>query len=329
MKTRVVAADSAAEKESAIAEAVHLLRSGELVALPTETVYGLAADALNVSAVLKIFEAKHRPRFDPLIVHVGSIEMAERIAEIPGASSELIRALMGRFWPGPLTFVLPRREVIPDVVAAGLATVAVRVSAHPVFSAVAAEFGGALAAPSANRFGRISPTTAEHVRDELDGRIPLIVNGGPTAHGLESTIVAIRHGQIELLRRGPITEEELERFGKVVDPEIGSRVEAPGRSPSHYAPRTPLTLVETAARFSLPAETRCGLLAWNVGTDKDRFAEVRVLSAEQNLIEAATNLFRLLRELDQAELDLIVAENVPEHGLGAAIMDRLRRAAAR
>ncbi|HEV2096232.1 MAG TPA: L-threonylcarbamoyladenylate synthase [Chthoniobacterales bacterium] len=329
MKTRVVSAHSAAEKESAIAEAVHLLRSGELVALPTETVYGLAADALNVSAVLKIFEAKHRPRFDPLIVHVGSIEMAERIAEIPGASSDLIRALMWRFWPGPLTFVLPRREVIPDVVAAGLATVAVRVSAHPVFSAVVAEYGGALAAPSANRFGRISPTTAEHVHDELDSRIPLIVNGGPTAHGLESTIVAIRHGQIELLRRGPITEEELERFGKVVVPEIGSRVEAPGGSPSHYAPRTPLTLVETAARFSMPPEKRCGLLAWNVATDKDRFAEVRVLSAEQNLIEAATNLFRLLRELDQAGLDLIVAENVPEHGLGAAIMDRLRRAAAR
>lgn len=323
MKTDIVSASPGADQ--AIRRAVELLRRGEAVALPTETVYGLAADALREEAVLKIFQAKSRPQFDPLIVHLPNAEAIGRVAIIDKAVSSLFERLQKQFWPGPLTFVFPRRAVISDLVTAGLNTVAVRLSAHPVFSDIIQTFGGPLAAPSANQFGRISPTTASHVREELDGLVPLIVDAGPTTHGLESTIIALRNGRIEILRRGPVTQEQLAEFGEIAVIGPTSHPEAPGQLPSHYAPRTPLVLVDDAATFNCPAGKRCGVLAWN-RPEQDEFAEVRRLSKRQDVAEAATNLFRYLRELDGQSLDLIVAEKVPDHGLGAAINDRLRRA---
>ena len=544
--------------------AVELLRRGEIVALPTETVYGLAADALNPIAVAKIFEAKERPRFDPLIVHLPNRQWLEKIADIRASDRQLILTLASKFWPGPFTMVLPKREIVPGIVTAGLDTVAVRISAHPVFSEIVRELDEPLAAPSANRFGRISPTTAQHVFDELEGRIPLVIDAGPTEHGIESTVVAVQNEKIEILRRGPITAEQVrglgfqpseligrdsdategsygidfrpmdpykdvqirygtclphwtqehatyaitfrladalpakvvgdweserreivkrahrqkreltdaeqrrlaelfsekvesyldvghgecwlrdERIAKVVtdallhfdsqryklfawcvmpnhvhvvvrptrehrlsdilhtwksftsqranrllhrqgkfwQPEsydhlirderdlrnqvryvienpakaglkswrwvegggglgfqpsepIGrdadaTIVQAPGQLPSHYAPTTPLRLVNDAESFSRRKRERVGLLAWNPRRTGDhysfKFAAIRFLSEQQNLREAAANLFRYLRDLDALGLDLIVAERLPSSGLGAAIMDRLERA---
>ncbi len=318
--------------------AVELLRSGEIVALPTETVYGLAADALNPLAVAKIFEAKERPRFDPLIVHLPDPQWLEKIADIPVANRELIIDLATRFWPGPLTMVLPKRNIVPEIVTAGLDTVAVRISANPVFAAIVQELDEPLAAPSANRFGRISPTSAQHALEELEGRMPLIIDGGPTEHGIESTIVAIRDAKIEILRRGPVTAEKLRSLGFQLTETIGTdtdamSIRAPGQLPSHYAPSTPLRLVEDAKTCSFDKGQRIGLLAWTTSGDSPanvkQFVAVQNLSERHDLREAAANLFRYLRELDALGLDFIVAERVPSRGLGAAIMDRLTRAAQR
>jgi L-threonylcarbamoyladenylate synthase len=310
--------------------AVELLRKGDLVALPTETVYGLTADALNSIAVAKIFEAKERPRFDPLIVHLPNREWLRRIAELPAGDRQLILKLADKFWPGPFTMVLPKCELVPDIVTAGLDTVAVRFSAHPVFAEIVGELDEPLAAPSANRFGRVSPTTARHVLDELDGRIPLIVDAGPTEHGIESTIVAIRDSKIAILRRGPITHEQLSEFADIVSVTVTQRISAPGQLPSHYMPTTPLRLIDSAEAFPPQKNRRVGLLAWGGAFRSfQAFATVRNLSDQGDLREAAANLFRYLRELDALGLDLIVAERVPSRELGAAIMDRLERASHR
>ena len=310
--------------------AVELLRKGEIVALPTETVYGLAADALNAIAVAKIFEAKERPRFDPLIVHLPDRDWLEKVADLPAQDRELILKLADKFWPGPFTMVLPKRQIIPEIVTAGLDTVAVRVSAHPVFSEIIREFGKPLAAPSANRFGGVSPTGAQHVLDDLQDRITLIIEGGPTAHGIESTIVAIRGGKIDILRRGPITAEQLSELAKIDVVAAGEKVSVPGQLPAHYAPKTRLRLIGDAKSFSPDKDQRVGLLAWNPAKSaKKNFAAVRCLSERQDLREAAANLFRCLRELDALDLDIILAERVPSQGLGAAILDRLRRGAHR
>jgi L-threonylcarbamoyladenylate synthase len=330
VKTEIVAAIYDRRRRSqtaATATAINLLKAGETVALPTETVYGLAADALNAIAVAKIFEAKERPRFDPLIVHVPDRDWLKRIADVPVETRRLVERLIGRFWPGPLTIVLPKREIIPDIVTAGLATIAIRMSAHPVFAEIIRAFGKPLAAPSANRFGRISPTTAQHVLDELDGRIPLIVDAGPTPHGIESTIVSVGVRKIDILRQGPITTEQLSPFARIEIAARDEKVSAPGQLPAHYAPKTALGLIDNAELFSPEKNQRVGLLAWNAIAKKEKFAAIRHLSERQDFREAATNLFRHLRELDALNLDLIVAERVPEKGLGAAIMDRLQRAA--
>jgi L-threonylcarbamoyladenylate synthase len=332
VKTEIVAAINDRRRQSATAaaeRALECLEKGEPVALPTETVYGLAADALNSIAVAKIFEAKERPHFDPLIVHLPGSDWLDRVAAVRDDEQQLIGKLADGFWPGPFTIVLPKRELIPDIVTAGLDTVAVRISSHPVFAQIIEAFGRPVAAPSANRFGRVSPTTAQHVRDELDGRIPLIVDAGPTAHGIESTIVAVRDGKIQILRRGPVTAERLSKFGKIDIAGPIEKVSAPGQLPTHYAPRTPLHLIEDAESFSPKENQRVGLLAWNSVRSAKDFAVVRCLSERQGFREAAANLFRYLHELDQSDLDLIVAERVPLRGLGLAIMDRLQRAAHR
>jgi len=345
METTIRSISGRDARREAINAAVELLRKGEVVALPTETVYGLAADALDPIAVAKIFEAKGRPRFDPLIVHLPNRDWLERTvdfenltvlsSQVSADDRELILRLCEAFWPGPLTVVVPKRAIIPDIVTAGLDTVAVRISAHPVFSEIVRAFGKPLAAPSANRFGRISPTTSKHVFDELRGLIPLIVDGGPTTHGIESTIVAVREGKIEILRRGPVTSERLRGIGfqpmaGVCPPGIHRQdvdapvVSAPGQLPSHYAPKTPLRIVDDPGSFK--STGRCALLAWNPVQKDKRFFAIRNLSESQDLDEAAANLFRYLRELDALDVDLIVAERVPLEGLGAAIFDRLQRA---
>ena len=316
-----------------ISAAARLLADGGLVALPTETVYGLGADALDPAACAKIFEAKDRPLSDPLIVHITSIDWLDRLAIVP----ETARRLAEHFWPGPLTLVLTRREIVPDLVTAGQETVAVRMSSHPVFQAVLEAFGNPVAAPSANRFGRISPTCAAHVLAELGGRIPLILDGGPCAHGIESTIVLVSGDGIHILRSGPITAEELAPFGPVHGAVAG--ISAPGGLLSHYAPQTPMRIgppVEQASRLLFPQPGRrdgrpthfsVGLLSWE--SSGEGFAKVEHLSSKQDLREAAANLYGAMRRLDESGLDGIIAEPVPETGLGAAIMERLRKASAR
>jgi len=323
-----------------ISRAVDLLRAGEIVALPTETVYGLAADALNPVAVAKIFEAKERPHFDPLIVHLPSYEWLERITVIPIEHRGLVLKLGQKFWPGPFTLVLPRRDTVPEIVTAGLNTVAVRISAHPLLAQILHELDRPLAAPSANRFGRVSPTTAQHVLEELGGRIPLIIDAGSTEHGVESTIVRVREESVEVLRSGPITAEQLSEIAQVhVVAGRHTKICAPGQLPSHYAPRTPLELIDDAQSFSPMASQRVGLLAWKSGDGlrvanglpnrpESKFRAIRYLTERQDLREAAANLFGHLRDLDLLGLDLIVAERVPLQGIGAAIMDRLQRAAS-
>jgi len=334
--------------EAAVVRAAAALAAGGTVALPTETVYGLAADALRPEAVAKIFEAKDRPFFDPLIVHLPTAGWLEEVAEIPAESRALVAVLTERFWPGPLTLVLPRLPVVPDMVTAGLETVAVRMSAHPVFRAVIERFGRPLAAPSANRFGRISPTMGAHVQAELGGRIPLILEGGPSHHGVESTIVAVEGGRLRMLRAGPVTahdlaeawmeshiapdgltQAEMGAFFLKLTPRAGQRPEAPGQLASHYAPGTRLFLIESAAELTPGSGVRAGLLAWKrvPGHDYGRFAQVEWLSETGDLREAAAGLFAKLRRLDEAGLDVILAEKLPETGLGVAIMDRLRKAA--
>lgn len=286
------------------------------MALPTETVYGLAANALSPDACARIFEAKERPLSDPLIVHIPSIDWLSSIA-IP---SPLALKLAETFWPGPLTLVLPWQAPIPDIVTAGQNTVAVRMSAHPVFQEVVQTFGKPLAAPSANRFGRISPTSAAHVMSELEGRIGLILDGGPCTHGIESTIVHVLEDRLQILRPGPITEDDLRAFAPVFHGPAG--VAAPGGLKSHYAPRTKL-VIEQQPR---PRGPRNGLLAWS--QSGEGFCRTEFLSRSNDLREAAANLYGAMRRLDEAGLDLIIAEALPESGIGAAIMERLRKAAA-
>ena len=323
MKTRVVTAPGGLE------EAAKLLASGGLVALPTETVYGLGAAALDPLACAKIFEAKERPLSDPLIVHLSDLEWLRRLA----SPNELAFRLAEQFWPGPLTMVLPRTGLVPDLVTSGQDTVALRMSAHPIFRQIARLYGRPIAAPSANRFGRISPTAAAHVMMELEGRIPLIVDGGRCVYGLESTIVLVREQGVEILRHGPITQERLSQFSIVLPRD--AKTLTPGSMESHYAPRTPLTISRRldpahgdlfeGGRMRWPRRT--GLLVWS--QSGEGFECVEYLSRKQDLREAAANLYGAMRRLDEAGLDLIVAEAVPETGLGVAIMERLRKAASR
>ena len=322
----------------AVAEAVALLEDGQLVALPTETVYGLAADAFDAEAVAKVFEVKERPSFDPLIVHIGHKRDLELVAEVPEELAEVVKELMTAFWPGPLTMVLPRKANVPDLVTSGLETVAVRLSAHEVMRAVAKELP--VAAPSANRFGRISPTSADAVIDELGGRIPLVVDGGACRDGLESTIVAPEMTDmgpvLRLLRPGPVAREDLRKIAKVVRAKRTKEdhIEAPGQIESHYAPATPLILVDKPGEFVPEDGVKYGLLSYrgegnNSLVEATDWAHVEVMSpGKGKLTEGAVRLFYCLRRLDAAGVDVIVAESVAETGIGVAMMDRLRRAAA-
>ncbi len=291
--------------DEAIAEAARLILTGEPVAVATETVYGLAADATNAEAVARIYEAKGRPSFNPLIVHVPDLAAAERI----GAFNVEARALAQEYWPGPLTLVLPLKDEAPvaSLVIAGLRTIGLRVPAHPAMQALLRTTARPLAAPSANASGTISPTRAEHVLKSLGGRIPLIIDAGPTERGLESTIVAATGGPIRMLRRGPIEVDAAE--GR------SSSIEAPGQLASHYAPSKPLRLNAEQAD-----EDEYLIGFGTIGGDTS-------LSTSGDIVEAAARLFDLLHQADASAKPRIAVAPVPDDGLGAAINDRLRRAA--
>ena len=322
MTTRLLAAHTADEIRQAAREAAACLRRGDVAAVPTETVYGLACDALNADAAGKVFAAKERPSFDPLIVHVADASWIKSLSDVTGPVGLLAHELAAAFWPGPLTMVLPAKDLVPDLVRSGLPTVALRCSAHPVMAAVIDELGRPVAAPSANRFGRISPVTAEHVLEELGGRVPLVLDGGPCRHGLESTIVAVEDRRLVLLRPGPITAEELQKFAPVERAAGGVVVSAPGMLESHYAPRTPLKLWPEGAPLPDDAATS-GVLAF--GTVGPGFDAVEALPSDP--ADAAPLFFAALRRLDAAGVRRIYAREISESGLGMAIMDRLRRAA--
>lgn len=322
MKTTIIPAITARDISAAAGRAAEILRGGGVVAVPTETVYGLACDALDAAAAAGVFAAKERPAFDPLIVHVADAGWIERLSYARDGVLALAQKLAEAFWPGPFTMVLPASDAVPDIIRSGLPTVALRCSAHPVMAAVVAALGHPVAAPSANRFGRISPVTAQDVMDELGGRIPLVLDGGPCHHGLESTIVAVESDRLVLLRPGPVTREQLGVFVRVERAERGESVAAPGMLESHYAPRTPLTILADDA--SLPADAaESGLLSF--GGETAGFAFVENLPS--NAAEAAPLFFSALRRLDSSGVKRIYARAVPESGLGMAIMDRLRRAA--
>ena len=313
--------------EAAVAAAGLCLSQGGLVAFPTETVYGLGADAANPLAIARLYQAKGRPAFNPLIAHVGDIEAARRIARFDATALLLAQA----FWPGPLTLVLPKTSdcAVADLATAGLDTIAVRVPAHPVAREILRAFGGPVVAPSANLSGHVSPTTAAHVQGDLDGRIDLIVDGGPVEVGVESSIVGC-FDQPMLLRPGGLARSEIERvLGRTLKqlPEDGGgdsgQPLAPGMLASHYAPRTPVRL--NATRIE-PGEV---VLAFGPASvpGMEAAAVIMNLSPRSNVVEAATHLFGYLRTLDARGARGIAVMPVPHHGLGEAINDRLRRAA--
>lgn len=313
-----------------IALASGLLQKGELVAIPTETVYGLAGNALNPEAVALIFETKNRPSFDPLILHTSSLDrVAEFVLEIP----EKLKPLAEKFWPGPLTLLLPRKQVVPDLVTSGLDRVAVRVPNHSLTLALLESLDFPLAAPSANPFGYISPTTPAHVADQLGDKIPYILDGGACEVGLESTIVGLEGDEIVIYRLGGLEISAIEKFvGPVkIKDHSSSNPSAPGQLDSHYAPRKPFILGDLKAlvKEHVEKKTEFAVLSFS-----DFFPEVIptnqiALSSNSNLNEAAKNLFSAMRKLDEGNSVVILAELLPEEGLGRAINDRLRRAAVK
>jgi len=305
-----------------IEKAARIIQEGGLVAFPTETVYGLGADALNPMAVARVFEVKQRPHFDPLIVHVADLRQAEiMVQKFPSLAVKLAEA----FWPGPLTLVLEKSSLIPDLVTSSLPTVALRVPDHPFALSLIRESGRPLAAPSANPFGGVSPTTAEHVRLSLGEKVDLILDGGPCRVGVESTVLSLTGKIPVLLRPGGVSLEEIQALIGEVSLSLGGGMpQAPGQLPSHYAPSTPLRFMDQLPASPLPG--RWGLLSFLPVPGTDSFATVEVLSTDGNLREAAANLFSSLRKLDGMKLDGILALSFPDEGLGRAINDRLKRA---
>jgi L-threonylcarbamoyladenylate synthase len=313
------------DDNKAIYRAAEIIKGGGIVAFPTETVYGLGADVFNPLAVARVFEVKKRPYFDPLIIHVAHpSDVEELVKEIPSNAKKLVE----KFWPGPLTVVLLKEEDIPDIVTAGLPTVAIRMPNHPMALSLIKESKCPIAAPSANPFGYLSPTTAEHVRDQLGDQVDLILDGGPCPVGVESTIVSFLEGRLRLLRPGGVSLEEIESIiGKVeISPIEKDRPSAPGLLPRHYAPRTPIVLNWDEKYLDLYKDKNIGLLAFQETKNNLKFHSIEVLSKKGDIREAAANLFAAIRRLDALNLDLIVAEPISEIGLGRAIMDRLRRA---
>jgi L-threonylcarbamoyladenylate synthase len=331
-KTIVLQVDAEHPDSAAIRRAANVLRAGGLVAFPTETVYGLGADATNQAAVRSIFDAKRRPASDPLIVHLSSADELRRVAASVPAIAE---ACAKRFWPGPLTLVLPRHDSIPAIVSSGRGTVAVRVPRHPVALALIHAAGAPVAAPSANLFSRPSPTRAEHVLEDLDGRVDIILDGGPTQVGVESTVLDVTCDPPEVLRPGGVSLEELTEFlpEVVFTPRVDEAGAAPGMLLKHYSPRARLMLVAGAGQIRGAAERRLreGVRLGALLGERDR-ASLEGLPVEIGSLggapeEAAARLFESLRRLDRLGVDLILALTPEKSGIGLAVWDRLFRAA--
>ncbi len=296
--------------------------------MPTETVYGLAANALNPDAVAKIFEAKERPTFDPLIVHTFSInQLPHFVLEIHPSLLKLAE----NFWPGPLTLLLPKKQTIPDLVTSGLSRVGVRIPNHPVALDLLSQLDFPLAAPSANPFGYISPTTAEHVRKQLGEKIAYILDGGHCDVGLESTIVGEENDTIVVYRLGGLSIDDIESVvGKVsIQLNQSSNPLAPGQLKSHYAPKKPLLIGQLSLLKDAYAGKKIGAIVFGYPEKDNSDVLMKELSLSKNYSEAAVNLFSFLRELDESDVDVIIAELLPEQGLGLAINDRLKRAACK
>jgi L-threonylcarbamoyladenylate synthase len=313
-----------AEIGSDIEKAIFLLKAGELVAIPTETVYGLAGNALNSAAVAKIFDVKNRPHFDPLIIHVPGIEAVELYAS---SVPEQARELANRFWPGPLTLVLPKKNHVPDLTSAGLDTVGIRCPDHPLTRQLLKQLPFPLAAPSANPFGYVSPTTAQHVDQQLGSRISYILDGGSCDIGIESTIVGFEDRHPVIYRFGGLSMEAIEA---VVGPlqtraHSTSNPRAPGQLKSHYAPGKRVVLGKISTLRIDPAYANAAIISFK--TDYHAPYQI-VLSSVGSLHEAAHNLFSALRQVDEFPVDIVLVEPVPNEGIGRAINDRLSRAAA-
>jgi len=303
------------------------IKNGDIVAFPTETVYGLGADGLNPLAVAKIFEAKNRPTFNPLIMHISSLYQLENLVEI---NSSKIKKLIKAFWPGPLTLVMPKKNIVPDIVTAGHSTVAVRMPNHHVALKLIKESGSPIAAPSANTFGFLSPTSAKHVEMQLKKKIDYILDGGKSNIGVESTIIEVIGEKVYLLRPGGIALEKIESLVGDVDIKKAdvTKPDSPGQLIHHYAPIVPLKFLRDVDSKELEGK-RIGGLFFKEKKSTIEFSFVKILSPGGNMREAAANLFNHLHELEVLNLDLIVVEPIEETGLGIAIMDRLKRAANR
>jgi L-threonylcarbamoyladenylate synthase len=326
-------------------KAAGILRSGGLVAFPTETVYGLGADAYNSAAIAKIFEVKGRPRFDPLIIHIASVETLAEVSDLSLLDEETRRkvfSLAETFWPGPLSLVLPKSEKIPGIATAGLSTAAIRFPAHKAAQTLIALAGGAVAAPSANPFGSLSPTRAEHVRDKLGEKVDMILDGGPSRIGVESTVLDITGKSIKILRPGGTPKEEIEKLVGHVEESFSHAVEtstglvSPGQLKSHYAPQKPLSVFSTEEIIRLPYDSDAAYLFFD-GSVRDKWVEaqtenmlssafVRTLSEKGQVLEASARLFETLHELEKSQISRIFAQFAPPEGLGTAINDRLTRA---
>lgn len=306
--------------------ASQLLKEGELVAIPTETVYGLAANALNETAVARIFELKKRPTFDPLIIHLASADALGDYAHIDNPD---FKALYEAFSPGPISYVLPKKNSIPDLVTAGHPTVAVRFPKHPLCRELLQKLPFPLAAPSANLFGRVSPTQAEHVAEQFKAQLPYILDGGPAAIGLESTIIDLSTSEAKVLRLGGLS---LEDISAVLDRPIAhtrsssSNPKAPGMLSAHYSPGIPLTFGKLSENLAKVNRQRCGSISFCKKVSGIPEDQQRILSPKGDLKEAASRLFAALRSFKSGEVDVILAEEFPNEGLGRAINDRLRRA---
>jgi L-threonylcarbamoyladenylate synthase len=309
----------------AIEMAAQIIRRGGLVAFPTETVYGLGADCGNALAVARIFEVKARPRIDPVIIHVANPAAARNYGMFPEFADRIIR----QFWPGALTLVVNKTDAVPPIVTAGLDTVAIRIPSHTAASALIRAAGCGIAAPSANPFGYVSPTTARHVADQLGDKIDLILDGGPCAIGVESTILSLTGSIPCVLRAGGIPVEALRScIGELnISIEIAKKPIVPGQMERHYATQTRLVISEQSSD-ELQSGARVGLLSLIPPENPGQYAAVEVLSPSGNLREAAANFFAALRRLDSLSLDRIIARAMPEEGLGLALMDRLRRCSA-
>ena len=310
-----------------IERAGRALREGLLVAFPTETVYGLGAKATDTHALARVFEAKRRPTFDPLIVHIAEVDALATVADLSQLAAdrrELVQRLISALWPGPLTLILPKQPSIPDLATSGLSTAAVRLPAHPVAQALIRAAGVPVAAPSANPFGYISPTMAEHVAEMLKDKIELILDGGKSVFGIESTIVSMKNDDVFIHRHGAISKEEIsEAVGDVYDVKDKGICESPGSLPYHYSPHKPLKIINSP--LEIETDNSC-LLAFKSPSIRVISRYVRVLSEKGDLREAATNFFSYLIELDKKDVDLIYAEKISEKGLGRAMMERLKKA---